>query len=81
MVERLHRRGMLSYLKTLTYAGMHFVVAVTVAYAISRNWVMALGIGLIEPVVQTVAYHLHERFWERRRVSLDQAIGKARLVA
>ncbi|MDX5361534.1 MAG: DUF2061 domain-containing protein, partial [Alphaproteobacteria bacterium] len=45
---------------------MHLAVAVTVAYAVSGSWAVALGIGLLEPVVQTVAYTLHERFWDRR---------------
>lgn len=52
-------------LKTTTYAVMHFVVAVAVAYALTQNWQIALGIGLIEPIVQTVAYTIHERLWER----------------
>jgi len=50
-------------LKTVTYGAMHFTVAVAVAYAISGNWQIALGIGLIEPVVQTIFYALHERAW------------------
>jgi len=48
---------------------MHLVVAVAVAYGISGSWVIALGIGLIEPLVQTVAYCIHERVWEIRRCS------------
>jgi uncharacterized membrane protein len=51
--------------KTLSYSIMHMVVAVAVAYAISGSWLVALGIGLIEPIVQTVAYHFHERGWKR----------------
>lgn len=52
--------------KTTTYGVMHLTVALTVAYAISGSWQIALGIGLIEPMVQTVFYNLHERFWQRR---------------
>lgn len=52
-----------SILKTGTYSIMHMIVAIIVAYALSNDWRVALGIGLIEPVVQTVAYHLHEKFW------------------
>ncbi len=52
--------------KTVTYAVMHLVVAMAVAYALSGSWKVALGIGLIEPAVQTVAYTVHERFWRRR---------------
>lgn len=52
-------------LKTLTYSVMHFAVAITVAFALTRSWQAALAIGLIEPVVQTIAYAVHERVWER----------------
>ncbi|MCR9220771.1 MAG: DUF2061 domain-containing protein [Alphaproteobacteria bacterium] len=55
----------LSLAKTATYAVMHLVVAMAVAYALSGSWALALGIGLIEPAVQTVAYTLHERAWRR----------------
>ncbi len=49
--------------KTATYAAMHFCVAVTVAFFVTESWVAALGVGLIEPAIQTIAYTLHERVW------------------
>jgi len=49
--------------KTATYSVMHMAVAVGVAFALTGSWVVALGIGLVEPIVQTVAYHLHEKAW------------------
>ena len=52
-------------IKTCSYSSMHMVVAITVAYALSGSWVIALSIGLIEPVVQTFAYAFHERAWEK----------------
>ena len=52
-------------MKTLTYSVMHLVVAVAVAYALTRDWRVALAIGIIEPMVQTVAYAIHERAWTR----------------
>ena len=51
--------------KTSTYAIMHFIVAVSVAYALTGDLAIALGIGLIEPAVQTIAYAVHERVWQR----------------
>lgn len=59
-------------LKTVTYGVMHFTVAVAVAFALTRNWQVALTIGLVEPLVQTVFFTLHDRLWSRleaRRVS------------
>lgn len=52
-------------LKPLTYSVMHLLVAVSVAYALTRDWRIALGVGIIEPMVQTVAYTLHEAAWAK----------------
>ena len=71
-------------LKTLTYACMHLTVAVAVAYALTRNWHIALAVGLIEPMVQTVTFNLHERAWARvdkRREARREAIDPLRLAA
>lgn len=51
------------WLKTVTYSMMHMAVAITVAYILSGSWVVALSIGLIEPLVQTCFYHMHEIAW------------------
>ncbi len=51
--------------KSVTYGLMHFVVAVAVAYALTQNWRVALAIGIIEPLVQTVFFTLHDRIWTR----------------
>lgn len=58
--------------KSSTYAVMHMIVAMAVAFALSGDWRIALGIGLIEPMVQTVAYTIHERFWARSPKNADQ---------
>lgn len=52
-------------LKTLTYSLMHFIVAISVAFALTGRWKAALAIGLIEPLVQTGAYALHENAWAK----------------
>lgn len=52
-------------IKTATYSLMHLAVAVSVAYALTGDWRVAIGIGLIEPAVQTVAYAVHERVWQQ----------------
>jgi uncharacterized membrane protein len=53
-------------LKTGSYAVMHFMVAIAVAYALTRDWTAALAIGTIEPLVQTVAFYFHDRAWSKR---------------
>jgi uncharacterized membrane protein len=56
-------------LKTLSYGVLHVGVATTVAYALTGNLVTALGIGLLEPVVQTGVFAVHEWLWERKPVA------------
>lgn len=53
-------------LKTGTYGVMHFAVAILVAFALTRNWHIALAVGVVEPLVQTLAFALHERLWAAR---------------
>jgi len=50
-------------LKTVTYGIMHFTVAVIVAYALTRDIRVSLAIGLIEPLVQTLFFSIHDRIW------------------
>lgn len=52
-------------LKTVTYCLMHFVVAVSVAFALTGDIRAALAIGIIEPLVQTVFFTVHDRLWSR----------------
>jgi uncharacterized membrane protein len=53
---------------------MHLTVAISAAYALTRDWRIALGVGVIEPMVQTVAYMLHEKAWSRSaRPALETA--------
>lgn len=66
-------------LKTVTYAVMHFVVAVTVAYALTQNWRVALAIGIIEPVVQTLFFTAHDAVW--RRIEARRAARAADLAS
>ena len=58
-------------LKIASYGVMHLVVAILVAFAITRDWRLALAVGLVEPFFQTIAYSIHDRVWhriERRRM-------------
>ena len=51
--------------KTLTFACVHFTVAFSVAYLLTGSVVVGGLVALVEPMCNTVAYHLHERAWER----------------
>jgi uncharacterized membrane protein len=52
-------------IKTLTFAVMHFTVAFGVAYALTGDIVVGGALALVEPAVNTVAYHIHEQVWKQ----------------
>ena len=52
-------------LKTMSFATLHFGVAFSVAYALTGSVAVATGIGLIEPLANTVAFYFHERAWRK----------------
>lgn len=59
-------------LKIASYGIMHLLVAILVAFAITRDWRIALAVGMVEPFFQTIAYSIHDRVWhriERRRMA------------
>ena len=51
--------------KTASFAALHFSVAFTVAWLLTGSVTIATGIGLIEPLANTVAFFFHERAWAR----------------
>ncbi|GLQ06782.1 DUF2061 domain-containing protein [Sneathiella chinensis] len=54
-------------LKTISYGATHIVVATGVAYLLTGNLMAAIGIGLLEPIVQTAVYSVHEYLWDNPR--------------
>ncbi|WP_297510327.1 DUF2061 domain-containing protein [uncultured Caulobacter sp.] len=52
-------------MKTCTYGVMHLTVAVTVAFVLTHDWRIALAVGVVEPLVQTLAFVVHERCWSK----------------
>jgi len=68
-------------LKTCTYCLMHFTVAIIVAYALTRSWRLALAVGIVEPLVQTACFALHERLWSKapERIGVASLASRVRL--
>ena len=52
--------------KTMSFAALHFTVAFTVGYALSGSMLVGGTIALVEPAINTLAYHFHERLWQRK---------------
>jgi uncharacterized membrane protein len=51
--------------KTLSFAAVHFTVAFSVGYLMTGSLLVGGAIALVEPAVNTVAYHFHEMVWGR----------------
>jgi uncharacterized membrane protein len=51
--------------KTITFAVLHFSIAFTVAYVLTGDVVVGGAVALIEPAINTVGFHFHEKVWRR----------------
>jgi uncharacterized membrane protein len=51
--------------KTMSFAAVHFTVAFTVGYLMTGSVLVGGAIALVEPAVNTIAYHFHEQVWNR----------------
>lgn len=51
--------------KTMSFAVVHFIVAFSVGYAVTGSVLVGGALALVEPAINTLAYHLHEKVWAR----------------
>ncbi|AFT71950.1 putative membrane protein [Alloalcanivorax dieselolei B5] len=68
--------------KTFSFGIMHISVAFLVVWAMTGDWRIGGATAMVEPCVNTVAYHFHEKIWkrwQRRRVPREEE--KAALAA
>lgn len=52
--------------KTFSFGVLHMAVAFTVAYLMSGSLVVGGSIALVEPMINTIAYFFHEKFWDSK---------------
>lgn len=64
--------------KTVSFAAVHFTVAFGVGYVMTGSVLVGGAIALVEPFINTIAYHIHEKVWNRiqqaRRTAPDQFV-------
>lgn len=51
--------------KTMSFAIVHFTVAFTVGYVMTGSVLVGGALALVEPAINTIAYHIHEQVWAR----------------
>ena len=54
-------------IKTISFAAVHFSVAFAVVWMMTGDWRIGGLTALVEPCINTVAYHFHEKVWKRRQ--------------
>lgn len=52
--------------KTLAFAAIHLLIAITLGYAFTGSFVLAGLLALVEPTLNSVAHHRFDRWWARR---------------
>jgi uncharacterized membrane protein len=60
--------------KTASFAVVHFTVAFSVGYALTGSVVVGGALALVEPAINTVAFHLHELVWKRMELKKNQQL-------
>lgn len=61
--------------KTFSFAVMHFTIAFGVVYLITGSLLLGGAVALIEPALNTVAFHFHEKIWTRLERQRDRPAG------
>ncbi len=63
--------------KTFSFAIVHFTVAFTVGYLMTGSILFGSALAVVEPAVNTVAFHIHEQVWNRLRQKDTQVRSQA----
>ena len=50
--------------KTMSFAAIHFTVAFALGWLVTGSPWLGGTLALLEPLVNTAAFYLHERAWE-----------------
>ena len=58
-------------LKTASFAVLHFGVGFGVTLALTGSIMIATGVALVEPAINTVVFFFHERIWQRLGTKSD----------
>ena len=51
--------------KTISFAAVHITVAFTAGYLMTGSVLVGGALALVEPAVNTIAFHFHEKVWKR----------------
>jgi uncharacterized membrane protein len=61
--------------KTFSFAVVHFSVAFAVGYLMTGSLLVGGALALVEPAINSVAFHVHEKVWKRIEARRLHAAG------
>ena len=64
--------------KSLSCAVVHFSVAFGVGFVLTGSILVGSALALVEPAVNTVAFHFHEKVWKRIEARRARAAASLR---
>jgi uncharacterized membrane protein len=62
-------------IKSVTFGVLHLGIAFGVSYALTGSIAIAGAITVVEPVLNTVAHYLFDRWWDSRRADPVVAVA------
>ena len=60
--------------KTLSFAVVHFSEAFSLGYLFTGSLLVGGALALLEPALNTLAFHVHEKVWNRLETA--QAVAR-----
>ena len=62
----MHTSQRIQLYKTVTWAVISMTITSLIAWAITGDWRIAVGIGLADRIIKMGVYYWHERFWHKK---------------
>lgn len=63
--------------KSAAFGVVHVATSFSVGWALTGSWAVAGAITLVEPLVNTVAHYVFDRWWEQRHLAGQRAAAAA----
>ena len=64
MTKHSHKR---TFAKMLTWRVCASATTILLVFIFTKSWTLSLSVGVIEALVKSVVYYLHERFWNKSK--------------
>lgn len=60
--------------KTFSFAAIHFTIAFSLGWLMTGSILVGGALALLEPALNTIAFHWHEKWWASKRKTSHPAL-------